>query len=788
MPFSRLFGARLALRLLASFLLISLCGLIALLVWMSRPCPPPLEGIPFSACILDRDGRLLRVGLASDGRFRLRTSLEMLPGEAIDAVLHYEDRYFWYHPGVNLFSLVRAGLSMLAGGRTLGGSTLTMQVVRLKYNLRTGSLMDKLRQMALALRLEWHYDKKDILEAYFTLAPYGGNVEGLAAAARVYFHKDPRELSLTEILSLVPVPQNPVRRRPSSQNPHFLAAAARLQEEYARRNNLQVRMPLTKTSLRVYTARDLPLKAMHLTSELLQGGLSGEIRTTLNLSLQELVERRLSSFATRLASFGGCNAAALLVHWPTRHILALAGSSSFFNEDIDGQVDITSARRSPGSTLKPFIYALALEQGLIHSKTLLLDLPRDFAGYEPENFDGGFQGPLPADTALRLSRNVPAISLAGSLASPGLYGFLQRSGVDFAFPEEHYGLSIVLGGAEVTARELAALYATLADGGIFRPLTLLEKTSGAASGAARDDTAQRLLSPEAAFVVTNMLGNDNPDNRVRGKRGNILPLRVKTGTSNGLRDAWTCGIFGPYVLVVWVGNADNSANPLFVGARTALPLFRELARAITAREDIRDLHEVPGSNLRLSRIPVCSATGDINTDLCPEAQDQTEAWFIPGVSPVRETGILRKVRVNSRTGLLSCPEDGETSHESVAEFWPSELKRMYARAGIQKPDPPAYGPLCDKGTPEGHGPRILLPREGVRFHVQGNEPFCSLVLLAHAEAGVSRLFWFCDTDLAGVTTPGEELLARIPPGEHTIRVVDEAGRSATRRISIGRMP
>ena len=784
MPFSRLFGARLALRLLASFLLISLCGLIALLVWMSRPCPPPLEGIPFSACILDRDGRLLRVGLASDGRFRLRTSLEMLPGEAIDAVLHYEDRYFWYHPGVNPFSLVRAGLSMLAGGRTLGGSTLTMQVVRLKYNLRTGSITDKLRQMALALRLEWHYDKKDILEAYFTLAPYGGNVEGLAAAARIYFHKDPRELSLTEILSLVPVPQNPVRRRPSSQNPHFLAAAARLQEEYARSNNLQVRMPLARTSLRVYTARDLPLKAMHITSELLQGGLSGEIRTTLNLSLQELVERRLSSFATRLASFGGCNAAALLVHWPTRHILALAGSSSFFNEDIDGQVDITSARRSPGSTLKPFIYALALEQGLIHSKTLLLDLPRDFAGYEPENFDGGFQGPLPADTALRLSRNVPAISLAGSLASPGLYGFLQRAGADFAFPEEHYGLSLVLGGAEVTARELAALYAMLADGGIFRPLVLVDDPQKPA----RADTAQRLLSPEAAFVVTNMLGNDNPDNRVRGKRGNILPLRVKTGTSNGLRDAWTCGIFGPYVLVVWVGNADNSANPLFVGARTALPLFRELARALAAREDIRDLHEVPEANLRLDRIPVCSATGDINTALCPETQSQTEAWFIPGVSPVRETGILRKVRINTRTGLLSCPEDGEASHEVVAEFWPSELKRMYARAGIQKPDPPAYGPLCGKKAAGRLAPRILLPKEGVRFHVRGNEPFCPLVLLAHAEAGVTKLFWFCDTDLAGVTAPGEELLARIPPGDHTLRVVDEGGRSATRKISIGRVP
>lgn len=783
MPFPRSFRAHLAL-LLASFLLASLCGLTALLFWISRPCPPPLEGVPFSACILDRDGRLLRVGLASDGRYRLHTSLEMLPGEAVEAVLQYEDRYFWYHPGVNPFSLVRAGLSMLAGGRTLGGSTLTMQVVRLKYNLRTGSITDKLRQMALALRFEWHYDKKDILEAYFTLAPYGGNVEGLAAASRVYFHKDPRELSLTEILSLVPVPQNPVRRRPSSQNPHFLAAAARLQEEYARLNNLHVRMPLAKTSLRVYTARDLPLKAMHLTSELLQGGLSGEIRTTLDLSLQELLETRLSSFATRLIPFGGCNAAALLVHWPSRHILALAGSSSFFDETIAGQVDITSARRSPGSTLKPFIYALALEQGLIHSKTLLLDLPRDFAGYEPENFDGGFQGPLPADTALRLSRNVPAISLAARLAPPGLFGFLQRAGVDFAFPEDHYGLSLVLGGAEVTARELATLYAMLADGGIFKPLVLL---AGPANSAG-DDTARRLLSPEAAFVVTDMLGNDNPDNRVRARKGNILPLRLKTGTSNGLRDAWTCGIFGPYVLVVWVGNADNSANPLFVGARTALPLFRELARAIAAWEDIRDLHEVPGPNLRLGRIPVCSATGDINTDLCPEAQSQTEAWFIPGISPVRETGILRKVRINSRTGLLSCPEDGEASHEILAEFWPSELKRMYARAGIQKPDPPAYGPLCGKAAPRGLAPRILLPKEGVRFHVRGNEPFCSLVLLAHAEAGVTRLFWFCDTDLAGVTAPGEELLLRVPPGEHTLRVVDEAGRSTTRKLSIGRVP
>ena len=780
-PLRRVLRARTMRVILRVLLILVLCGAAGLLVWIARPCPPPLAQVPFSACLLDRDGRILRMGLASDGRYRLRASLDTLPKEAIEAVLQYEDRFFWYHPGINPFSLIRACASMLAGGRALGGSTLTMQVVRLERGLRTGSLLDKLRQMAWALRLEWHYSKKDILEAYFSLAPYGGNVEGLAAAARVYFHKDPRELTLAEILSLVPVPQNPVRRHPSSSNPHFLAAAARLQKAQAKHKGFQVRMPLNRTSLRVFTTRDLPHRAMHLTSALLRTGVSSDVRTTLSLPLQEIIEQRLASFCARLAPYGAGNAAALLVHWPSRHILALAGSSSFFAEGLAGQVDITAARRSPGSTLKPFIYALALEQGLIHPKTLLIDLPRNFAGYEPENFDGSFQGPLPADAALRLSRNVPAISLASSLAAPGLYGFLQRAGVDFDFSEEHYGLSLVLGGAEVTARELAALYAMLADGGIMSPLVCL-------ADEARDARTQRLLSPEAAYVVVDMLKDENPDNRVWDRRGKAVPLRLKTGTSNGLRDAWTCGIFGPYVLVVWVGNADNSANPLFVGARTALPLFRELARAIAAREDMRDLHARPGNNVRIRRIAVCSATGDVNTMLCPAKESQITTWFIPGVSPVRETGILRRVRVNSRTGMLSCPADREESREIVAEFWPSELSRLYARAGIAKPAPPVFGPLCGKKSLEGRGPRIILPKEGIRYHVRGSESACPMVLLAHADAAVSRLYWFCDTSLAGVTGPGEELLVRMEPGEHVLRVVDETGRGASRRVLVGRVP
>lgn len=783
--------SRLLRRCLAAGLVLLCAGALALLAFVSRPCPPPLDGVPFSTCIVDRDGRILRLGLAADGRYRLATSLDMLPREAVEAVLQYEDRYFWYHPGVNVLSLARAGLAMLTGGRRMGGSTLTMQVVRLRYGLRTGSLADKLRQILLALRLEWHYDKKDILEAYFSLAPYGGNVEGLAAAARIYFHKTAGQLSLTELISLIPVPQNPVQRRPSQTSPRFLAAAARLQEDYAARQGKEVRIPLSRAALRVFSPADLPLEAAHVTGELVRER-SGLVRTTLSLPLQRLTERHLADWGARLAPWGGGNAAALLVHWPSREVLALAGSASFFRNEISGQIDMTAVRRSPGSTLKPFIYALALEQGRIHPKTLLLDMPRNFAGYEPENFDGAFQGPLPADLALRLSRNVPAIALAGGLAAPGLYGFLQRAGVRFAFPEEHYGLSLVLGGAEVTARELAALYAMLADNGLYRPLTLIDGSSGEA---AEGQQPERLLSPEAAFVTMAMLTDDNPDHQVRARNGALIPLRLKTGTSNGLRDAWTCGIFGPYVLIVWVGNADNSSSPLFVGARSALPLFRELARAIAAREAMQDMHDTPDPALRVTRVQVCTATGDVATSLCPKPEEQSTTWFLPGVSPVRETGILRRVRINTRTGSLLCPQDlaggsGERveSAEVIAEFWPSELRDLYARAGIIKPAPPVADPQCTRQSLQGRAPRMQLPKEGLAYQVQGSAAACPMVLLGHADAGVHSLYWFCDTDLVAVTAPGEKALVSLPAGEHVLRLVDESGRSTSRRLVIGRMP
>ena len=774
----------------------------ALWLWLAlAPRPPLLEGVPFSTLVLDRHGEPLRLGLAADGRYRLRIRLKDVAPDAVKAVLLYEDRYFFSHPGVNPVSLVRGGLISLLGNRRVGGSTLTMQVVRLRQGLFTADAGGKLVQILRALQLEYHYSKEEILEAYFNLAPYGGNVEGLEAAARLYFHKPCLSLSTTESLALAVTPQHPSRRRPGS-GPDFDEARARLTSLWKGETGKAKALP----PLRVFSAADLPFAAPHVTEELIgragtmvaagtTGTAGGVIRTAIEPAAQQAIERFIRQFAQRGRLYGLNNAAALLVHWPSMEIRALVGSAAFENREIQGQVDGTRARRSPGSTLKPFVYALALDQGLIHPMSLLADSPRSFGGYDPENFDKTFRGPLPAHEALLASRNIPAIALAARLRSPGLYGFLQRSGVDMPFPEDHYGLSLVLGGAETSMRDLARLYAMLANQGVLRDLTLDVAAPAAAP--------RPLLSPEAAFMVLSML--ENEEAVVSSGRGD-LPLRYKTGTSNGFRDAWAVGVFGPYVLTVWVGNFDNRANPLLVGGQAAAPLFRNIAAALAREEALDDLIPAQAERLNLTRINVCTATGDTDTSLCP---DTTPTWFWPGVSPVRSSGVFRTILLDKETGLRACaPLPGRTE-EVVWEFWPSDLRRLFLRAGIVKPAPPPFdlaGPTCSGGTvteglrPEegsavlpapsgGRGPEILTPKDGVTYQVRlSDQGRGSIPLSATADADVDTVFWFAGKRFLGQSAPGESLTWTPQAGSFELRVVDSLGRAATRLVRVEVLP
>ena len=346
--------------------------------------------------------------------------------------------------------------------------------------------------------LERHYSKAEILQAYLSMAPYGGNIEGIHAAALIYFNRKPLELALPQIMTLVVIPQNPARRSPIlTINRELNAARQRLFERYAaayqvtEQSAALMQMPLV--------ARDrnsLPFAAPHFINGIKKSGAS-HIRTTLDSRQQKIVDKQVKNFIHSNQRLGLDNAAAMLLHAPEMEIRALVGSADFFNDAIDGQVDATAALRSPGSVLKSFVYALALEQGLIHSRSLLDDVPSSFAEYRPVNFDSRFMGPMPADEALQLSRNVPAISLATRLANPDLYTFLQDAGLALPYDQSHYGLSLVVGGAEVNMRNMVKLYAMLTNGGRLSPLRAI---SGAPKSPAR-----QMLSPETAYLTLKML-------------------------------------------------------------------------------------------------------------------------------------------------------------------------------------------------------------------------------------------------------------------------------------------
>lgn len=777
----------------AALLCLGLCLAFWLAAWLALSLssrPDLYGGADFSRVFTDREGRVLRVCLTRDEKYRIFTPLDAMPAELREAALLYEDRAFWSHSGVNIPALARAAWHTLFGGRRMGASTLTMQLARIAGGIDSSHVPGKLRQIWRALTLERHYSKREILEAYLNLAPYGGNIEGVGAAARVYFSKEAGALSLPEIMALTLVPQHPAARNPLSGREGELAAARlRLHALWREAHPGTDDGPFAGAPLRVRGPRDLPSEAPHAVDSLLREAREpherrgGEIATTIDLNLQHLVEGEIRRAVERGGQWGMRNAAVLLVDWRVAEIRALAGSADFFSAAISGQVDGTSARRSPGSTLKPFVYALALEQGLIHPASILADTPKVFRGYEPENADGAFRGPLSAGEALRASRNIPAIWLAERLRAPGLYGFLQSAGVRFEHGADHYGLALVLGGAEASMRELAGLYAMLPNLGLWREPGLLPGSAG---------TGRPLLSPEAAWVTLTMLRQPWLSG-LGGSGFGDIPCAWKTGTSSGLRDAWTAGVFGPYVLVVWVGNFDNFSNPGFTGLHAAAPLFFDIARALTRRERLRDIALSPAyaaeHGLNVRRVEVCAPTGDVGEarlKLCGE-RPRVSAWFIPGVSPIRDSGILREILVDARSGLRQCREIPGVTERRVWEFWPADMRDLFRRAGVRKAAPPPFAPECGAGGAPGRAPAIVSPRAGVTYARRLQGEF-SVPLIARTEEDAEKLFWFDGREFVGAGGTDEELKWSPAPGRHVLRVVDDLGRTTELTVEVESVP
>jgi len=739
------------------------------------PREPLATRIPSSTAVFDEHGRLLRLTLASDQQYRLWTPLNEAPPEFVDALLLHEDQHFYRHAGFNPPALVRAAFSSYSGGPHMGGSTITMQLARLMYGLNTRSVGGKLQQIARAVQLEMCYSKREILEAHINLMPYGGNIQGVGAASLIYFDKPAARLDIAESLALVLIPQSPARRAPSGREGEELRSArqrlfARWVEEHpqAADSSQHVAMALQFGSMKA-----LPFSAPHFTNYVLQRAEDRSVRTTLDSRLQSLVERVLANYIRERSSTGVHNATAMLVDYRDMAVRAMIGSADFNSAAIDGQVNGTLAKRSPGSALKPFIYALAIDQGLIHPLTVLKDAPTSFGPYSPENFDGRFVGPITATEALTRSRNVPAVALSAQLSQPNLYDFLKVAGVSNLASERHYGLALTLGGGEVTPEELATLYAMLANRGRLAPLRYLADE--------RNDPGPRLLSEEASFMTLEMLRSaPRPDDAFAQRRSSV-PVAWKTGTSWGFRDAWTAGVFGPYVLVVWVGNFDGSGNPAFVGVQAAAPLFFRIVDAIGAtRKLVEPAYRQPP---RLERVDVCSASGDLPNAECPQT---VSTWYIPGISPIRVSQVHRRVWIDTRTGNQACPPyEPQYTRSEVFEYWPTELLQLFAQAGMPRRRPPPAAD-CQRDLPSGTPPQITSPLTAATYTIRAGRVGSEAVpLAANADSEVRRLHWFVDESYVGTSAPGIAL-AWNPhgSGHYIVRTVDDRGRADSRPLDI----
>ncbi|HEV2681587.1 MAG TPA: penicillin-binding protein 1C, partial [Rhodanobacter sp.] len=521
------------------------------------PHPSLRDWQPSSTAVYDDHGRLLRLTLASDDRYRLWVPLAEISPQLVDGVLLHEDRWYWLHPGINPYGLARgAWITYVRHGNPQGGSTVTMQLARLLWQLNTRSPLGKLRQAARAIQLELFYSKRQILEAYLNDAPYGRNVEGVGTASLAYFNKQASALSLPEALTLAVIPQDPTRRLQSAAadnliNPRLAASRNQLYASWLSSHPKDAALkPLFALPLNLRPLSQLPFEAPHAVEQILTKrqieGDAGDQRviSTLDLDLQRTLERQITQYVAHNESRGIHNATAILVDTRDMGIKAMVGSADYFDRTIEGQVNGTLAKRSPGSTLKPFIYALGFDQGVLHPQTVLRDVPTSFGPYTPENFDGHFLGPITATDALIRSRNIPAVWVASQLRQPSLYQFLRDAGISRMASEKHYGLALVLGGGEVTMQELAGLYAMLVNRGELKSLRLLADEPQVAG--------THMLSDEASFMVMDMLRKNPRPDETTGAQPSRLPVYWKTGTSWAFRDAWTAGSFGPYVLVVWV--------------------------------------------------------------------------------------------------------------------------------------------------------------------------------------------------------------------------------------------
>lgn len=758
--------------------------LLALLWSADRLFPLPLPEDDQARVVLAEDGTPLWRFADAEGVWRYPVTPEQVAPAYLQALLSYEDRWFYQHPGVNPLALGRAAWQNLSGGRVVsGGSTLSMQVARL-LDPHSRSLPGKLKQLWRTLQLEWHLSKAEILTLYLNRAPFGGTLQGVAAASWAYLGKPPSQLTHAEAALFAVLPQAPSRLRPD-RHPH--AAQAARDKVLRRLAQFQVWTP---TQLRealeepvLLAPRREPSLAPLLARRLNTPHSPALIRTTLDAALQRRLEDLLLGWRARLPE--RTSAAILVVEHETMAVRAYLGSVDINDPRRFGHVDMISAQRSPGSTLKPFLYGMALDAGLIHSESLLQDVPRRYGDYRPGNFAAGFSGPVAASAALATSLNLPAVQLLEAYGPKRFAGELRSAGVPLALPAlAEPNLALILGGAGSRLEDLLGGYRALAHGGKSARLRLQPQDLL---------VERRLLSPGSAWIIRRILsGQARPD---RDPRAHLLQrpsLAWKTGTSYGFRDAWAIGVGPRYLIGIWIGRPDGTPVPGQFGLASAAPLMLQVHDLLVNRDRQRGLPlpvEAVPANVGVAAI--CWPLGQPLAKDDPNCRRQRFAWTLDGTTPPTlqaldqplGLGLQQNIWVNAQ-GLQVGAACAGAQARSVT-LWPAPLEPWLPRRERRSARLPASDPACPPALPAAVAPLSIV---GVREGDNLRRPAASreaLQVKLSALGGSGRRWWFLNGQPLTDTAPDASFNQAFNQlGRQQLSVLDESGQTARLELSI----
>ncbi|MDR2165427.1 MAG: penicillin-binding protein 1C, partial [Zoogloeaceae bacterium] len=676
--------------------------LLAGLFVLDRLFPPPVPGrdSPNALLVVARDGTPLRAFPDQVHIWRHPVRVEDVSPRYLEALIRYEDRTFYWHPGVNPFSLLRAAWQWARHGKIIsGGSTLTMQVARILEPMPR-TVGGKLKQILRALQLEWRYSKAEILTLYLNYAPMGGVLEGVEAASRAYLGKPSLRLSHAEAALLAALPQAPSLYRPDR---HPERARQARDKVIARMTGIWTAEALADALSEPPFSQNVkePLLAPLLAARLKKQAPAGEIRidSTIDAHIQQMVELLLADRANVLPP--RVSAAALVVENATLEVRAYAGSADFGNNLRFAHIDMVQAPRSPGSTLKPFLYGLALDEGLIHSESLLADVPQSFSGYQPGNFQQSFRGPVSVSDALTKSLNVPAVEVLERLGASHFVARLRQGGLKLEFPRgAEPNLSVILGGVGISLEQLVGAYTALARQGLagkprFTPDAPVEE--------------RRMLSPGAAFIIRDILESGGPVGRaLESGIGQRQGIAWKTGTSFGFRDAWSIGVSDRYTVGVWVGRPDGTPNPGFFGANVAAPLLVDIFNAIN-EQDARLVASLRHPPPQVQQERICWPLGLRQMHTAPEHCHQARlAWTLNGAAPPTFPDRLRggearyRFQADPRSQQRALAEcfRGKLETREIAR-WPAVLEPWLTPDTRRRALPPPWLAACARyATPE----------------------------------------------------------------------------------------